>query len=374
MEFEFNSSPASTLGVEIELQLVERETRALISAADELISSAGDVDWLKKELLQSTIEINSAVCADIGEVEADLSAKLEQVRASARERGLALISAGTHPFSRWEDQEVSEDERYHRLVDKVQWPARRMLIFGLHVHVGVPDAESAIQIINHLEPWLPHLLALSASSPFWEGKDTGLASCRSKIFETLPTAGLPYRHESWKEFEQLVGALIRSEGIESIREVWWDVRPHPGFGTVEVRVCDAMPTLAETLAVAALVQALIVFLQGQISDGVTLPILHPRIVTENKWRAARYSMEGTTIVDEDGAQRPIAETMEQLLVDLAPVFEELGSVDQVPMLKRMIAGPSSYARQRQVFEESGDTMAVVDALIAEGEDGLPAGA
>jgi carboxylate-amine ligase len=239
---------------------------------------------------------------------------------------------------------------------------------------GPPDAESAIQIINHLEPWLPHLLALSASSPFWEGKDTGLASCRSKIFETLPTAGLPYRHESWKEFEQLVGALIRSEGIESIREVWWDVRPHPGFGTVEVRVCDAMPTLAETLAVAALVQALIVFLQGQISDGVTLPILHPRIVTENKWRAARYSMEGTTIVDEDGAQRPIAETMEQLLVDLAPVFEELGSVDQVPMLKRMIAGPSSYARQRQVFEESGDTMAVVDALIAEGEDGLPAGA
>ena len=177
MEFEFNSSPEPTLGVEIELQLVDRETRALSWAAAELIDSSGEVSWLKEELLQSTIEINSDVCADIGEAEADLGAKMEQVRERARQRGLALISAGTHPFSRWEDQKVSEDERYHRLVDKVQWPARRMLIFGLHVHVGVPDAESAIQIINHLEPWLPHLLALSASSPFWEGKDTGLASC-----------------------------------------------------------------------------------------------------------------------------------------------------------------------------------------------------
>ena len=339
MEFEFNSNPGPTLGVEVELQLVDRETRALTSAAAEIIGSFGEVDWLKKELLQSTIEINSDVCADIGEVEGDLHGKLEQVQRCARERGLALISAGTHPFSRWEDQAVSEDERYHRLVDKVQWPARRMLIFGLHVHVGVPDAESAIQIINHLEPWLPHLLALSASSPFWEGKDTGLASCRSKVFETLPTAGLPYRHENWKEFEQLVSALIRSEGIESIREIWWDVRPHPGFGTVEVRVCDAMPTLGETLAVAALVQALIVYLQERIDEGSTLPILHPRIVTENKWRAARYSMEGSTIVDETGAQRPIAETMEQLLVDLAPVFERLGSRAQVPMLQRMIREP-----------------------------------
>ena len=371
MEFEFNSNPGPTLGVEVELQLVDRETRALTSAAAEIIGSFGQVDWLKKELLQSTIEINSDVCADIGEVEADLGGKLEQVRGRARERGLALISAGTHPFSRWEDQAVSDDERYHRLVDKVQWPARRMLIFGLHVHVGVPDAESAIQIINHLEPWLPHLLALSASSPFWEGKDTGLASCRSKVFETLPTAGLPYRHENWKEFEQLVSALIRSEGIESIREIWWDVRPHPGFGTVEVRVCDAMPTLGETLAVAALVQALIVYLQERIDEGPTPPILHPRIVTENKWRAARYSMEGSTIVDETGAQRPIAETMEQLLVDLAPVFEKLGSRAQVPMLQRMIREPPSYARQRRVFEQAGGTEAVVDALILEGESGRP---
>ena len=371
MEFEFNSNPGPTLGVEVELQLVDRETRALTSAAAEIIGSFGQVDWLKKELLQSTIEINSDVCADIGEVEVDLGGKLEQVRGRARERGLALISAGTHPFSRWEDQAVSDDERYHRLVDKVQWPARSMLIFGLHDHVGVPDAESAIQVINHLEPWLPHLLALSASSPFWEGKDTGLASCRSKVFETLPTAGLPYRHENWKEFEQLVSALIRSEGIESIREIWWDVRPHPGFGTVEVRVCDAMPTLGETLAVAALVQALIVYLQERIDEGPTPPILHPRIVTENKWRAARYSMEGSTIVDETGAQRPIAETMEQLLVDLAPVFEKLGSRAQVPMLQRMIREPPSYARQRRVFEQAGGTEAVVDALILEGESGRP---
>ena len=372
MKLEFNSSPASTVGVEMELQLVDRKTRALTSAASEMIESVGEVDWLKKELLQSTIEINTDVCADITEVEADLGAKLEQVRGCAARLGLGLLSAGTHPFSPWGEQVVSDDERYHRLVDKVQWPARRMLIFGLHVHVGVPDAESAIQITNHLEPWLPHLLALSASSPFWEGKDTGLASCRSKIFETLPTAGLPYRHESWEDFEQLVGALVRSEGIESIREIWWDVRPHPGFGTVEVRVCDALPTLGETVAIAALVQALIVHLQVRIAAGSTLPILHPRIVTENKWRAARYSMEGTTIVDEDGACEPIGETMEKLLEELAPVFERLGSSGQVPVLSEMVRGRLSYARQRAVFEQAGSTEAVVDALIREGEENRPA--
>lgn len=368
MKLEFNSSPASTVGVEVELQLVDRKTGELVSAASEIIESFGEVDWLKKELLQSTIEINTDVCADIGEVESDLGAKLDQVRNCADKLGFGLLSAGTHPFSRWEEQLVSDDERYHRLVDKVQWPARRMLIFGLHVHVGVPDAESAIQITNHLEPWLPHLLALSASSPFWEGKDTGLASCRSKVFETLPTAGLPYRHENWEEFEQLVGALVRSEGIESIREIWWDVRPHPGFGTVEVRVCDAMPTLGETLAIAALVQALIVHLKARIDEGSTSKIVHPRIVTENKWRAARYSMTGTTIVDEKGTQQPIAETMERLLEELAPVFEKLGSSGQVPMIARMIRGQPSYARQRAVFAQAGSTEAVVDALIKEGEE------
>ena len=368
MKLEFNSSPASTVGVEVELQLVDRKTRALTSAASEILDSFGEVDWLKKELLQSTIEINTDVCADITEVAADLGGKLDRVRDCAGSLGFGLLSAGTHPFSLWEEQSVSEDERYHRLVDKVQWPARRMLIFGLHVHVGVPDAESAIQITNHLEPWLPHLLALSASSPFWEGKDTGLASCRSKIFETLPTAGLPYRHESWEDFEQLVGALVRSGGIESIREIWWDVRPHPGFGTVEVRVCDAMPTLGETVAIAALVQALIVHLQARIAVGSTPPILHPRIVTENKWRAARYSMEGTTIVDEEGACQPIGETMEKLLGELAPIFERLGSSGQVPVLSEMVRGRPSYARQRAVFEEAGSTEAVVDALLREGEE------
>jgi len=371
MKLEFNSSPASTVGVEMELQLVERKSRALTSAASEILDSFGEVDWLKKELLQSTIEINTDVCDDIAGVESDLAARLDQVRGCADKLGLALLSAGTHPFSLWEDQSVSEDERYHRLVDKVQWPARRMLIFGLHVHVGVPDAESAIQITNHLEPWLPHLLALSASSPFWEGKDTGLASCRSKIFETLPTAGLPYRHESWEDFEQLVGALVQSEGIESIREIWWDVRPHPGFGTVEVRVCDALPTLRETVAISALVQALIVHLQVRIAAGSTPPILHPRIVTENKWRAARYSMEGTSIVDEAGTCQPIGETMEKLLEELAPVFESLGSSSQVPVLSEMLRGRPSYARQREVFEQAGTTEAVVDALIREGEENRP---
>jgi carboxylate-amine ligase len=371
MALDFNSSPRPTLGVEVELQLIDRETRALTQAAPKLLEVFPDSTWVKKELLQSTVEINTEVCENIGEVESDLSGKLTKVRDVCDGLGVALVGAGTHPFSLWEDQSVSEDERYHRLVDRVQWPARRLLIFGLHVHVGVPSGEMSIALTNHLEFWLPHLLALSASSPFWEGKDTGLASARIKIFETLPTAGLPYRHRNWDEFAQLVDVLIKAKAIESIREIWWDVRPHPGFGTVEVRICDAMPTLVETVALAALIQALIVHLQKQIEEGAKLAILHPRIVKENRWRASRYSLLGSTIVDEEGRVEPISDSLEHLVEELRPVFAELESAAQIPVIQHMIRSGPSSARQRAIFEETGDATKVVDALIREAEENKP---
>jgi carboxylate-amine ligase len=266
---------------------------------------------------------------------------------------------------------VSDGDRYRRLIDRMQWPARRLLIFGLHVHVGVPDGETAIQVINHLERWLPHLLALSASSPFWSGKDSGLASARTKVFEALPTAGLPYRHENWEEFEVLLEGLVRAQAIESIREIWWDVRPHPGFGTIEVRVCDAVPTLHEALALAAWIQALIVHLEREVERGSSIPLLHNRIVRENKWRAARWSTAGSTIIDEKGTVEPISRSIGRLLEEFEPVFVGVGSESYLPRLHKMVLQGPSYARQRATYRETGSLVAVVDSLILEGERNRP---
>ncbi len=371
MPLVFHGSKEHTIGVELEYQIVDRETGHLVSMAPLLLSELPDEGWAKFELFQSTLEINTCICRTVDEVREDLSRKVGMVQRVAAPRGAALMCAGTHPFDRWQDQKVTENARYHRLIDRMQWPANQLLIFGMHVHVGIPNGETAIAVINHLEEWLPHLLALTASSPFWEGGDTGLASGRTKIFEQLPTAGLPYRHHNWHEFEVLVDSLIRAKAIEGPREIWWDVRPHAGFGTVEVRVCDATPTLGEAISITALIQALIVHLEKQVEAGETGPTLHNRIVRENKWRAARWSTRGSTIVDEDGSVEPIAESIEGLLDELLPVFEELGSVAELPGIRKMVRDSPSHERQLAVFRETGDFKAVVDALIRECEENKP---
>ena len=371
MALVFHGSEEHTLGVELEYQLVDRDTRDLVARAPEILAELNATEWAKPELFQSTLEINTCICKNVEEVRRDLQEKIRTVRDVAEQHGTALVCAGTHPFARWADQDVTVDDRYFRLIQRMQWTAKQLLIFGAHVHVGIRDGETAIAVINHLEAWLPHLLALTASSPYWEGVDTGLASSRTKIFEQLPTAGLPYRHRDWAEFEVLVDSLIRAQAIESPREIWWDVRPHPGFGTIEVRVCDAIPTLKETVAVAALIQALIVQLERQVAAGTAGLTLHNRVVRENKWRAARWSMQGSTITDEFGDIEPIGESIERLLEELKPVFTELGSADELPRLQEMVHGRPSYARQRAIYGKTGDFVAVVDALIQECEQDEP---
>jgi carboxylate-amine ligase len=370
MPLTFKGSADPTIGVEVEYQIVDCDSMSLVSAAPRLLELFPGERWVKPEILQCMLELNTGICGDVREVRRDLEGKIASVREAAERLGLALAAAGTHPFARWRDQKVTVNERYFRLVETVEWPARRMQIFGLHVHIGVPDGETAIAVINHLEGWLPHLLALSASSPFWQGDDTGLASSRIKVFEGLPTAGLPHRHRDWAEFTCLMEALVAAKAIESIREVWWDLRPHPDFGTVEVRICDALPTLDETVAVAALVQALIVHLQRQIGAGASAPLLHRRIVDENKWRAARWGTAGSTIVDERGRVEPIAESISRLLERLEPLFEELGSAGELPRLRELIRRPS-HARQRAVFRESGDLRRVARSLVRELAENKP---
>ncbi|MBV9097829.1 MAG: glutamate--cysteine ligase [Frankiaceae bacterium] len=379
MQIPFTSSPRSSLGVEWELELVDVETRELARgrAASDILDElgaphGGEHPKAKHELLESCIEVITGVCTTVDEAVADLAGTVEEVRAAAERRGLGLMCSGTHPFTDWATQEISPNPRYAKLIEDMQWLARRLQIFGVHVHVGVRSPDKAIPIVNALTAYIPHFLALSASSPYWMGTDTGLASARSKVFEGLPTAGLPYQLSGWDDFEQFMETLISAQTISTIREVWWDVRPHPQFGTVELRICDGLPTLFEIGWAAALSQCLVEMFNSQLDKGYTLPMPKGWTVRENKWRAARYGVDAEIIVDETGRTVPLRDALGELVHDLNPIAERLGCVDQLCRIPQILEMGPSYARQRAVAAANGgDLTAVVDALMAEMRSNAP---
>lgn len=370
MDILFNSSAGSSLGVEVELQLIDRGSRELRSGASEILrrleKERGEPHpKAKNELIESNIELITGVCSTVAEARADLEGTLAEVASAAEAIGLALACAGTHPFSDWAAQEITPNERYHRLVDEVQWPARRMAIFGIHTHVGIRSAEKAIAIANALCAYIPHFLALSASSPWWAGRDTGLASSRSKVFEGLPTAGLPQMLDSWAEFSELMSTLIEARAISSIREIWWDIRPHPNFGTVELRICDGLPTMTEIATVAALAQCLVEWMDTLIDRGYKLPCPKAWIVGQNKWRAARHGIDAELIVDERGNLQPVRGAIEQLVEELTPVARRLDCEDELLYALRILEHGPSYVRQRRWVEAGATLPDVVDGLIEE---------
>ncbi|MDP9453177.1 MAG: glutamate--cysteine ligase [Actinomycetota bacterium] len=371
MHIDFNASERSSLGVEMELEVVDLSTRELRSAATEVLAAMGEGHLggehpkAKHELFESTVEIITGVCTTVAEARADLEATLATLGGLCAPRGLGLMCSGSHPFTHWATQQVSPNPRYHRLVEEMQWLARRLQIFGIHVHVGVRSAEKAIAIANGLLAYLPHLLAVSASSPYWMGQDTGLASCRSKVFESLPMAGLPHQLADWGEFERFMTTLVRSKAITSIREVWWDIRPHPDFGTVELRVCDGLPRLSEVAAVAALTQCLVEWMDGAYDRGHPRAAPRPWIVRENKWKAARYGMEAEIIVDEHGNLRPLRDELAGLVEELAPVARGLGCADELAQVAVLVAEGPSYVRQRALVADGAELSDVVDALVEE---------
>src|SRR5688500_65213 len=317
MNIVFKPSERATLGVEIEVQVVD-ESGALATepAATKILAQLGDQPGYKHELLECCVEVITDVCPTVGHVRKDLGGKVERLIETADGLGYRIICTGTHPFSAWADQTVSPDPRYHRLIEDCQWTARRLLIFGVHTHVGVGSGEEAIAISNGAATFIPHFLALSSSSPFWQGRDTGLASIRSKIFESLPTAGLPYFMENWGQFQRFMRTLIGAGTIRSIREVWWDIRPHPGFGTLELRICDGIPTMQELLSIVALSQCLVVWLGERYRAGLDMPAHQQWTIRENKWRAARYGLDAEVIRDEEGnlisLRRSIGDLVERL--------------------------------------------------------------
>ncbi len=361
----FNGSARPTIGVELELQVLDPVTQNLKSASCQVLERVGgNHPKIKQELTQSTIEIITGICETVAEARADLAASLGELYGLGDELGLTFASAGTHPFAQWRDQRIFPDVRYRHLVDRIQWPARRLLIYGLHVHVGVSSGEKAIAILNGMTTYIPHLLALSASSPFVDFEDTGLASARSKIFEGMPTAGLPVRLANYAEFQEFMNTLVRARAIETIREIWWDIRPHPSFGTLEIRVCDAPSTLAEVAALAALVQCLVVSLDELYEAGVPLRTLQTWIVRENKWRATRHGLDADVIFSNDGAHGPLRDALPRLIEELAPTAARLGCADELAFAGRMTADGASYERQRRTFAEHRRLPDVPAALAA----------
>lgn len=382
MEIPFCPSPRATLGVEWELMLVDRRTRELrgdaVDVLDEMIAARGldpqahEHPRAKHELLQNTVELVTGICETVGDATRDLQQTVDELRAFTEPRGLGLMCAGTHPLTSWATQEVSPKPRYQELVDEMQLLARQLQIFGVHVHVGVRSPDKAMPIVNALTQYVPHFLALTASSPYWLGQDTGLASMRSKVFEMLPTAGLPYQLADWPEFEAYMETLISTGTITSIKEVWWDIRPHPQFGTVELRVCDGIPTLAEVGMVAALAQCLVEKLDAELDRGYVLPVPKGWVVRENKWRAARHGLDADIIVGETDAVVPLRTSLQELVHDLGPVAERLGCPEELSRVGLVLETGASYQRQRAVAAaHEGRLEAVVDSLLQEHENGSP---
>jgi carboxylate-amine ligase len=315
--------------------------------------------------MQSVMEINTDVCQTIVQAEADLRGKLQLVEQAADTENLRLWWGATHPFSRWEDQAVTPNERYYGLVDSLQELARRLVTYGLHVHVGVDSGDKAVMVCDRILRHLPALLALSSSSPYWEGRDTGLHSIRSKVMEGLPTAGLPTLMRNWSEYVWLVSHMEETGFINTIREIWWDVRPHHNFGTVEVRVCDMPGNLEDTLTIAALIQCLVKALSDEIDDGAYQHDCHPMMVAQNKWRAARFGRDAKLVDSYSFEVKTVSEVVQQLYGQLAPIADDLGCSDYLARCPAMADRPSWASRQRELSEQLGSQEAMVRQLTAD---------
>jgi carboxylate-amine ligase len=363
---DFAGSPRPTLGVEWEFALVDAGSRELSNEAAAVIADLGDNPHVHKELLRNTVEIVTGVCENTAEAMDDLRGTLGSVRRIVESRGMELFCAGTHPFAKWSTQQLTDAPRYAELIKRTQWWGRQMLIWGVHVHVGVSSAHKVMPIISSLLNQYPHLLALSASSPFWEGEDTGYASNRAMMFQQLPTAGLPFQFQSWPEFEGFVHDQKKTGIIDHLNEIRWDIRPSPQLGTVEVRIFDGVSNLRELRALVALTHCLVVDLDRRLDAGELLPTMPPWHVQENKWRAARYGLDAVIILDADSNERLVTEDLDELLNRLEPVAKSLKCSDELAAVADIYHSGASYQRQRRVAEENdGDLREVVDALIGE---------
>lgn len=365
MPLQFNGSEEPTIGVEVEMQIVDAKTLDLASRIYDILERVPQSmsERVKPEFLQNTVEINTNICHTLEQVREDLQGLIQLVSGIASDLGLGLLCAGTHPLSSWKDQEVTPDERYRRLLEEFQILGRRLSICGFHVHIGVSDGDKAVAVLNILRGYLPHLLAISTSSPFWSGYDTGMCSSRIKIFEVLPTAGLPPRMKNWREFVGLVETLVSTKTIETTREIWWEARPHPAFGTIEVRVCDSPSTLDDMIIITALIHALVVHLCALYDKGALPEMPLRQLVEENKWHAARHGLDGRFIDYYSPKTIGIRDAIRSLVDSLRDTADSLGTRSHLHKVEEIMQRGTSAHQQRETYRRTGSLKQVIIDLM-----------
>jgi carboxylate-amine ligase len=361
-----------TLGIEEEFAIVDPETRQLRSHIQEILEG-GKVtlkEQIKPEMHQSVVELGTEICQSIAHAREHVVELRSKLADLANKAGLRIASAGTHPLSHWRDQLITEGDRYKEIVKDMQLLARANLIFGLHVHVGIPERETAIHVMNQARYFLPHIYALSVNSPFWVGQDTGLKGYRLKVFERFPRTGIPDAFESLSEYEDYCKLLVRTGCIDNPKKIWWDIRLHPFFDTLEVRVCDAQSRVDDTLAIAALIQAVIAKLYKLLARNITFRLYRRRLLDENRWRATRYGLDGKLI--DFGRETEVEERalINELLEFVADEIEELGSQREIEHIRRICREGTGADRQLATFARTNDIKAVVDQIVGETYEGL----
>lgn len=375
MTVPFATSARSSVGLEWEIMLADGESGDLLPRAPEVLAAVEEESSLERytvtgELLTNTVEVTSGVGDTVAAAVDDIADAIAAVRTFTDPAGIDLLCAGSHPFAQWYHQSVTDKTRYHKLIERTQWWGRNMMIWGIHVHVGVEDVNKVFPIINALSVYLPHLQALSASSPFWAGERTGYASNRALVFQQLPTAGLPWPLDDWAQFEGYLDDMVGTGVMEDATEVRWDIRPAPRWGTIEVRACDGMSTLPELAAVGALVQVLVEHFSRRLDEGLALETIQPWFTRENKWRAARYGLDARIIVDHDGTQRLVSEHLRETLEEVADIAVELKCARELAGIDTILTQGASYARQLAVADAAeGDLREVVRHLVGEFRSG-----
>src|SRR6201996_5533851 len=365
--------PSFSIGIEEEYQTIDPRTRDLRSHIhSEILPKAklATMDRAKPELHQAVVEVGTRVCRDIQEARQDILDLRRQMITLAGESGMWLAAASTHPFADWRTQEIYPDDRYRQVVEDLQLVARANLVFGLHIHVGIEDRNTAIHIMNSMRYFLPHILALSTNSPFWMGMNSGFKSYRCKVFERFPRTGIPDTFANWADYETFVSLLVKTNCIDNGKKIWWDIRPHPFFNTLEVRVCDLPMRLDETIAIAALIQATMAMLYKLHASNKSYRIYGRALISENKFRASRYGLDGKLIDFGREREVPIRDLMMEYLELIDPVVDELGSREEINYIHEMLKMGSGADRQLKVYQETNDLTKVVDYMVSETQVGV----
>src|SRR5882724_5541725 len=362
-----------TLGIEEEFQIVDPHTRELRSHVAEILEEGKMLlgEQIKPEMIQSMVEVGTGICRNIQEARTDITRLRSIISGLAKKNGLSIAAASTHPISRWQDQKIFDDERYELLVQELQTVARSLLIFGLHVHVGMADRERAIHIMNAARYFLPHVLALSTSSPFWMGHNTGLKSYRTEIFKQFPRTDIPDHFDSYGSFQRYVDLLVKTGCINDGKKIWWDIRPHPYFPTLEFRICDIPTRVDDTIAIAALFQAIVAKLNKLIEKNLGFRLYRRMLIQENKWRAVRWGLDGKMVDFGKQKEVPVRALILELLEFIDDVVDDLGSRKEIEHIHTILERGTSADRQLQVYEKTNDLKAVVDDLIEQTMQNVP---